>query len=1004
MNVGQTPLVSAQAAAFGVSTAALIATALVALVVLLIINLFIIFFRTRRLSADARAVREQADHFRQQAQRLDVALNNMSQGLVMFDAAERVVVFNRRYVELSRLPPEFMKPGRTLREILQMRRVQGTFSGEVEAYRRDLLGELAGGNMKSLVVESNAGRSCRVMSVPMSDGGWVATHEDITGQTIAKAAMEQKRLQLDAALENMSQGLCMFDSDRRLVVCNRQFAELYGLSSGQTEPGTPLHAILAQRIAAETAPNDHERYFKERLSEATASQPYQIVNKLHDGRFVSVVHRPMTGGGWLSTHEDITDSRNREESFRLLFEDNPVPMWVSDRQSLQFIAVNEAAVRHYGYSRERFLAMTLADLRPMGARVDFRRHMHALPDIQLTQNTGQHLTADGTAINIAVFSCTLNYAGHKARLAVIHDITKITLAESELRRTRKFLDTVIEHVPLPIVVKDVPGSDADARDIRFSLFNRAYEELTGASRVQLIGKTAHQIFPKKRADLIVRTDDESLRSDQPLITSEHSIDTPHNGARTIVAKKTVIRDENGKPQHVLTTIDDVTERRRAEQRISYLAHTDSLTGLPNRATFIEHLAATLAEAAKSRQQFAVLFLDLDRFKEANDVYGHLVGDGLLREVARRLQDVAADAFFARVGGDEFTAIVAGDPQPAIAERLGERLIAAFRDDFEVDGHRLHLGLSIGAAVYPTDGVDAKTLIANADSALYQAKIETRGSVRFFEPGLGMRLREQQELQSDLRMAVTNGQISLHYQPQLKIDTSEVFGFEALARWQCPNRGAVSPDKFIPIAEDSGLIIPLGKWILGEACREAASWPRPHTIAVNISPVQFHHADLPNLVHEILLETGLAPARLELEITEGVLIDDFSRAVSILRRLKSLGVKIAMDDFGRGYSSLSYLHAFPFDKIKIDRSFIGELEHNHHSAAIVRAIITLARSLDVPVLAEGVETQSQLLFLGREGCNEVQGYLTGRPLPIAEYRQLLNGEAEIGRDRAALSGT
>ena len=311
---------------------------------------------------------------------------------------------------------------------------------------------------------------------------------------------------------------------------------------------------------------------------------------------------------------------------------------------------------------------------------------------------------------------------------------------------------------------------------------------------------------------------------------------------------------------------------------------------------------------------------------------------------------------------------------------------------------MQVGLSIGGAVYPTDGADAKALIANADAALYQAKAEMRGSMRFFEAELGTRLRERRDLQNDLQAAVTRGDIFLHYQPQQKIASNETIGFEALARWQCPKRGMVSPGIFIPIAEESSLIIPLGEWILREACREAASWPQPLKIAVNISPIQFHHGDLPRLVHSILLETGLTPARLELEITEGVLIDDFSRALSILRKLKSLGVQIAMDDFGSGYSSLSYLHSFPFDKIKIDRSFIGDLEHNHHSMAIVRAIITLARSLDVPVLAEGVETEAQRLFLAQEGCDEVQGYLTGRPLLIKDYAQLVGREA-TGRIRA-----
>jgi len=962
-------------------------------------SLFIRLFENYQALIKARAEREKAEQLRQQSLQFDAALNNMSQGLVMFDSAERVVLCNQRYIEISGLSPDFMRPGRTLREIRQVRQAQGNFFKDIEEYRRELLQDLANGNTKSLFIETNDGRSCNVVNVPMAGGGWVATHEDVTEIVRAEKVNEQQKLQLDAALENISQGLCLFDASQRLIVCNKRYAELYGLNDAQTKPGTTLRAILGHRIARGTAPEDHENYFKDRLSEVSINQPYQIVNRLRDGRYVSVIHRPMPGGGWVATHEDVTEAKAREESFRLLFKGNPVPMWVTDRESLRFIAVNEAAIMLYGYTREQFMAMTLADLCPPADCERFAEHLRMLPEIQLTGNIRQHWKADGNPIDIVVFSRTLNYAGHQARLAVIHDITKVTLAENELRRTKKFLDTIIEHVPVSIIVKDVAGLETDASDGRFTLFNRAYEELTGDSRAPLIGKTAYQIYPKDRADIILQSDNEALQSTQAVTNREHAILTA-NGSRLVTAKKTVIRDDNGRPQYLLTVLEDVTERRRAEQHISYLAYIDPLTDLPNRATSIEYLAETLDKASKSGEQFVVLCLDLDRFKEVNDVYGHLIGDGLLCEAARRLQTAAAGAFLARVGGDGFTLVVTNGPQPETAKALGERLLAAFRDDFEIDGHRIQIGLSIGGAVYPSDGTDAKELLANADAALYQAKAEMRGSMRLFDAEIGTQLRERHDLQNDLRAAFSRSDFFLHYQPQQKVGSKETIGFEALARWHCPKRGMVSPSIFIPIAEDSNLIIPLGEWILREACREAASWPKPLTIGVNVSPVQFHHGDLPRLVHSILLETGLAPNRLELEITEGVLIDDFSRAVSILRKLKSLGVRIAMDDFGSGYSSLSYLHAFPFGKIKIDRAFIGNLEHNHHSMAIVRAIITLGHSLDVPILAEGVETEAQFAFLVQEGCDEVQGYLTGRPRAIESYARLIGRDVTAKRNKAA----
>jgi diguanylate cyclase (GGDEF)-like protein/PAS domain S-box-containing protein len=833
----------------------------------------------------------------------------------------------------------------------------------------------------------------------MPEGGWVATHEDITDKVEAENAIRKQDQQIHAALENISQGLCMFDASKRLIICNKQYADIYGLSEELTRPGTSFQEILECTVTRGMLPKDCASFLRGRLDDVSTNAPYQTINRLRDGRHIAVVHRPLSSGGWVATHEDVTEAKRREESFRLLFEGSPVPMWVIDKETLRFLAVNEAAVALYGYSRAQFMVMTLVELRPREDRERFTAFIHALADDQFAENIGQHIKADGTQVDVAVHSKALTYEGRNARLTVVHDITKTKHAEGELRRTKIFLNAVIEHVPVPIVVRDLDGSGSSTHGNRFTLFNRAYEELTGASREDLIGKTAYEIFPQWRADMIVRSDNETTQFDRIVCTPEHEIPTVSRGPRRVTAKKTAIRDENGQAKYILTVLDDVTERRRAEQDIWYLAHNDSLTGLPNRASLLDYLAVTLGKAANGGKPFAVMCLDLDRFKEANDVYGHLVGDGLLREAARRLQIAAEGAYLARIGGDEFIAVVTDDEPQEGAKTLGERMLTAFKDNFEIDGHHLQVGLSVGVAVFPADGADVKALIANADAALYQAKSEVRGTLRFFEAKLGSRLRERRELQTDLQSALEQGDLLLHYQPQKTIGLGKVIGFEALARWECAKRGMVPPDTFIRIAEQSSFIITLGERILREACKEAASWPNPLKVAVNISPIQFHHGDLPSLVHSILLDTGLKPDRLELEITEGVLIDDFSRAVSILRKLKALGIHIALDDFGSGYSSLSYLHAFPFEKIKIDRVFIGDLEHNHHSMAIVRAIITLGHSLNIPVLAEGVETETQLSFLKQEGCDEVQGYLTGRPFPIENYAELIGRAAQPVRNRA-----
>jgi diguanylate cyclase (GGDEF)-like protein/PAS domain S-box-containing protein len=563
-------------------------------------------------------------------------------------------------------------------------------------------------------------------------------------------------------------------------------------------------------------------------------------------------------------------------------------------------------------------------------------------------------------------------------LRLDQDIAERLSAEKELDRTRRFLNLVIDNVPTTIIVRD-------ARDSRFVLINRAGEEFYGLPRDQVIGKTCTEVFPRASAELIESQDREALRCGDRLVFDAHAIETPCNGTRVITSKRLALRDDDGTPRYLVVVVEDVTERQQAQERIAHMAQHDALTDLPNRAAFSDRLGELLGRAATAGDPLAVLCLDLDRFKAINDLFGQDVGDGLLKEVAQRLQAAAGDAFIARLGSDEFAVISTGGPQPATAAALADRLQTALADALAISGQTLRAAASIGVAVHPTDGADASTLLANASAALDRAKADGRGSIHLFEPAMDLQLREQRALQHDLQTAVAGQQLVLHYQPLARI-AGDIVGFEALVRWMHPTRGLVSPGIFIPLAEESALIISIGEWILREACREAATWPPALRVSVNLSPVQFRHGDLVSLVHAVLLETGLAANRLELEITEGVLIDDFSRAVSVLRRLKALGVRISMDDFGTGYSSLSYLQAFPFDKIKIDQAFISNVERNPHSAAIVRAVIGLARGLDLPVVAEGVETHDQLAFLSREACDEVQGYFVGRPQPIDYYAE------------------
>ena len=800
--------------------------------------------------------------------------------------------------------------------------------------------------------------------------------------------LARQKVHLNSALANMPEGLCMFDGDQRLIVCNQQYADLYELSKEQAQPGTFLRSILEHQNAIGNVSEDPDKFIAQRLSAASSGKAYQHINKLRDGRLILVTHRPMDDGGWVATHKDVTEQVSREESIRLLFEGSPVPMWVCDRDSLRFLAVNDAAVARYGYSREQFMSMTVPELRPEPDRERFGNFLRSLELRQFTENIGQHIASDGTKIDVSVSSRALTYAGRDARLTVIHDISKSKQAERELRRTQKFLDAIIEHVPAPILVKDVASANGDVAGCRYTLVNRSFEELFGVSRANIVGKTITELYPKERADFIIAENNDALRSPNPITLSDHEVHTATNGIRICTATTVAVRDDAQTPQILVTVLQDVTERNRTEQRIARMARHDHLTNIANRRTFNDTLEAAIKHATGCGDQFTILSLDLDGFKETNDTYGHLIGDALLREVSRRLLGAADDAFVARIGGDEFALIVDGGSQ--IAAPLADRLLDAFREEIRLEGRRIKTGATIGAAIYPNHGSDSKTLISNADIALYRAKAEVRGSVLFFDTKMGEQVRERRALQDALRSTVECQQLRLHYQPQ-KTMSGQTIGFEALARWQDRHHGSVSPAVFIPIAEESGLIIPMGEWVLREACREAATWRRPLTVAVNVSPLQFRYGDLPNLVHSILLDTGLAPARLELEITESVFIDDFSRAISILSRLKTLGVRVALDDFGSGYSSLSYLHSFAFDKIKIDRTFVLDLEHNQHSMAIVRAVIDLGHRLNIPVLAEGVETAAQHAMLLDRGCDEVQGYLVGRPMPIDGYAELLGTE-------------
>jgi diguanylate cyclase (GGDEF)-like protein/PAS domain S-box-containing protein len=548
-------------------------------------------------------------------------------------------------------------------------------------------------------------------------------------------------------------------------------------------------------------------------------------------------------------------------------------------------------------------------------------------------------------------------------------------SKDTLRRQKLLLDAALANMSQGLCMFDPEG--------RIVLFNERYQELTGLSAASLEG---HSLLDVIKSRVLPGSPEEFVAQVVAAMregkTNTRVIETTDGRTLRVIEQP---RQEGG----WVSTLEDITEWQKAQAQISHMARHDALTNLPNRRLFRERLEGALRRVTRG-EQVAVFCLDLDRFKEVNDTLGHPVGDELLKEVARRLSKCVREGdTVARLGGDEFAVVqVGGELQVAETSALANRLIEVISAPCTIQDHQLIIGATLGISIAPDDGADPDQLLKNADMALYRAKGDGRGSYRFFEAGMDARAQARRVLELDLRTAMSRGEFEVHYQPLLDIKTSNIICFEALLRWNHPQRGLTLPLEFISLAEDTGLIVPIGDWVLRTACADAARWPHDVRVAVNISPAQFKNRNLVASVTAALSAAGLAANRLELEITESVLLQETDATLATLHKLRALGPRISMDDFGTGYSSLSYLRSFPFDKIKIDRSFVSELAVRGHSMAIVRAVTGLGRSLGISTTAEGVETKEQLALLRSEGCNEVQGHLFSQARPAAEVDKML----------------
>ena len=566
-------------------------------------------------------------------------------------------------------------------------------------------------------------------------------------------------------------------------------------------------------------------------------------------------------------------------------------------------------------------------------------------------------------------------------------------AERELRETNQFAAEIIDNAAEGIVVYDL--------ELRYILWNRFMEEMTGMDAEEVLGKPAAELFPhitEQHVDeLLMRA-----MEGETVASPDIRYYVPPTGREGWISA--VYRphyDANGKIAGVIGLVRDITERKAAEQQIEYQAYHDALTGLANRRLFHEHLSLALALAQRREGLVAVLFLDLDHFKLVNDSLGHSVGDALLRQVAKRLKSAVREGdTVARVGGDEFTIVLQELSQREDAALVAQKVLSSIAEPVDVNGHRLYVTTSIGITIFPDDGDDAETLLRNADTAMYRAKEEGRNTYQMSTQELNRSTQERMTLENGLHRAVEQGEFDLYYQPQFDIRTMKVIGMEALLRWNDPVRGLVLPADFIHVAEERGFIVVIGDWVIREACLQARRLRDrgldDFRVAVNISARQFRDQELFPMIEKALAESGLEPRALELEITESIAMENAELTIETLTRLRALGVTIAIDDFGTGHSSLSYLKRFPIDALKIDRGFVADLPDGFEDAAIVRSVIQLAHGLNLRVVAEGVETEEQLEFLRGHGCREVQGFLFGYPVPAAELeRQLLQGE-EIGQ--------
>ncbi len=681
--------------------------------------------------------------------------------------------------------------------------------------------------------------------------------------------------------------------------------------------------------------------------------------------------------------------RESEARFRQMFERHNAPMLLIEPAGGAIVDANEAASRFYGYPAARMKAMNINELNTL-PQDRIEAELARASREERNYFVFPHRLGDGEVRTVEVHSSPLDVGGKPLLFSIIHDITERHHAEAALRQSVVFSESLLQTMPVPVFHKDAEG--------RYTGCNSAFTEFIGKSREQIVGKTVFEVSPQSFSQVYRDKDLELLDDPVGVQVYESQVSHGDGTVHDVVFHKARMLGADGRPCGIIGVILDITERKQAEQQIHQLAFYDPLTELPNRRLLMDRLHQEFAIGARTGQHGAALFLDLDNFKTLNDTKGHDIGDMLLVEVAQRLKSCVRDGdTVARLGGDEFVVVLeslsaSATDAAAQAEHVAEKIRASLSEPYVLRQHRYHSTPSIGIALFRGHQDSLDNLLKYADTAMYQAKTAGRNAIRFYDPEMQAAIEARADLEDELRQALARRQFRLHYQVQVD-SRGKPAGAEVLLRWEHPERGLVSPAQFIPLAEDTGLIVPMGLWVLQTACAQLAAWVDEEptagiSIAVNVSARQFRQPDFVAQVRQVIEESGARPELLKLELTESTVLENVEDTIVRMRELKQLGVSFSMDDFGTGYSSLQYLKRLPLDQIKIDQSFVRDLTSDPNDAAIVQTIIAMTRALGLNVIAEGVETEAQRDFLDSHGCHAFQGYLFGRPLPVGRFEAAL----------------